>query len=96
MVDIEQETECTVHFGTLDTVDVEAPAALQGLWESEGNEVVRRSELGLTPQGNLLTRLVLGKEVRDKVRIRFRDPASPAAASSGPASRSCLRSRGSG
>jgi hypothetical protein len=71
-VNIEQETDCTVHFGTLDMIDVEAPAALQGLWESEGNDVVRRSELGLTPQGNSLIRLVLGKEVRDKVRLRFR------------------------
>ncbi len=71
-VNIEQETECTVHFGTLNTVDVEAPAALLGLWEPEGNEVARRSELGLTPEGNLLTRLVLGKDVRDKVRLRYR------------------------
>ncbi len=71
-VNIEQETECTVHFGTLDTVDVETPVALVGLWEPEGNEVVRRSELGLTPQGNPLTRLVLGKEAHDKVKLRFR------------------------
>jgi hypothetical protein len=71
-VAIEQETECTVHFGTLAVVDVEVPASLQGLWEPEGNEVARRSELGLTPGGNLLTRLVLAREARDKVRLRFR------------------------
>jgi hypothetical protein len=69
---IEQETECTVHFGMLDAVDVEVPASAQGRWEPEGSEVLRRSELGTSPQGGLLTRLVLGKEVRDKVRLRFR------------------------
>ncbi len=71
-VTIEEDIECTVHFGTLDSVDVEVPAALQGHWQTEGNEVVRRTELGTTPGGGFLTRLVLGKEVRDKVRLRFR------------------------
>jgi hypothetical protein len=71
-VAIEQQTECTVHFGTLDSVDVEMPSELQGRWEPVGNEVLRRTELGASRDGNLRVRLVLGKEVRDKLTLRFR------------------------
>jgi hypothetical protein len=69
---IVQETECTVHFGVLDSVDVEVPAAAQGHWVPEGSEVIRRTELGASSQGGQVTRLILGKEVRDQVRLRFR------------------------
>jgi hypothetical protein len=84
---IEQETECTVHFGTLDSVDVEVPAAVQGHWEPEGSEVVRRIELGTSSRGGPRTRLVLGREVRDKIRLRFRIrlPLLPALESGRPA-----------
>jgi hypothetical protein len=84
---IEQETECTVHFGTLDSVDVDVPAAVQGHWETEGSEIVRRTELGTSYRGGPLTRLVLGKEVRDKIRLRFRIqlPLLPAIQSGRPA-----------
>jgi hypothetical protein len=76
---IEQEIECSVHFGTLDHLDVEVPSALRGRWEPEKGEVASQAELGSTPGGDLLVRLALGKEVRDKVRLRFRirRPLSP-------------------
>lgn len=76
---IQQETECAVHFGTLDHVDVEAPPSLEGRWELEWGEVTGRTELGTTPRGDVLTRLALGKEVKDKARLRFRFrfPLSP-------------------
>jgi hypothetical protein len=77
---VEQESECIVHFGTLDALDVEVPSAVQGKWELEGTDVVRRTELGTTARGSLLVRLALGKEVRDRVRlrIRYRVPLVPA------------------
>src|SRR5262249_58517727 len=73
----EQETECTVRFGTLSAVDVEVPAALRRRWEIEGSDVLRRTDLGDTPGGGLLARLELGKEVSDKVRLRFRSRRPP-------------------
>jgi hypothetical protein len=86
-VAIAQETECRVHFGVLDAVNVEVPAALQGRWETEGSEVLRRTELGASSGGGLLTRLVLAKEVRDTVRLRFRSllPLRPVLESGRPA-----------
>ena len=69
---IDQETECSVHFGTLDHVDVEVPSSLRGRWEPEKGEVAGRTEMGSSPRGDALTRLALEKEVKDKVRLRFR------------------------
>jgi hypothetical protein len=76
---IEQETEYTISFGSLDHVDVAVPAPLQGHWELESGDVRRRSDLGGTAAGDLLVRLDLGKEVSDRLRLKFRirRPLSP-------------------
>jgi hypothetical protein len=84
-ISVEQETECSVHFGTLSSLEVEVPSLLRGRWETEGSEVVRWSVLGNSPAGDLRVRLELGKEATDKVRLRFRS-RRPFAAGPGPGS----------
>jgi hypothetical protein len=69
---IDQETACTVHFGTLDHLDVEVPSGWRGRWEILGSEVASRSNLGDTEQGDERIRLTMSREVRDTARLRFR------------------------
>jgi hypothetical protein len=76
-VEVEQQTQCAVHFGALDALDVEAPAGLR--WDLDGDEVVAREDLGTTPAGDRRTRLRLGDAARDKALLKFRlRPASSA------------------
>ncbi|HMB06302.1 MAG TPA: hypothetical protein VKP69_21535 [Isosphaeraceae bacterium] len=71
-VEVEQEIESTVHFGTMRHLDIEVPAAIRGAWELEGGPVARRDDLGVTAQGDRRWRLTLAGEVADRVKLRFR------------------------
>jgi hypothetical protein len=71
-VEVEQETECTVHFGTMDHLDVEVPATIQEPWELEGGPVASRPELSSTSSAGRRYRLKLAGEVADRVKLRFR------------------------
>ncbi len=76
-VEVEQQTECAVHFGALDALDVEAPAGLR--WDLDGGDVVAREDLGTTPAGDRRTRLRLAAEAGDKALLKFRlRPPCPA------------------
>jgi hypothetical protein len=71
-VEVEQETECTVHFGTMDHLDIEVPAAIQEPLELEGGPVASRTDLDSTSSAGRRYRLKLAGEVADRVKLRFR------------------------
>jgi hypothetical protein len=69
--DVQQETECAVHFGSLGHLDVTVPAALEGLWEVDRGSVASRTDLGKTQQGDRTFRLDLPGELTGTTRLRF-------------------------
>jgi hypothetical protein len=71
-VEVEQETECSVQFGTMDHLDIEVPAAIQDPWELEGGPVASRTVLGSPSAAGRRYRLKLSSEVADRVKLRFR------------------------
>jgi hypothetical protein len=71
-VEVEQETECIVQFGTMDHLDIEVPAAIQEPWELEGGPVASRAGLGSASAAGRRYRLKLAGEVADRVKLRFR------------------------
>ncbi|MBV8555200.1 MAG: hypothetical protein JO116_06530 [Planctomycetaceae bacterium] len=77
-VEVRQETECAVHFGALDHLDIESPAALQDRWEVDEGEVARPEDLGTAPEGRRRFRLRFAKPVADRVRLKFRFRLRPA------------------
>ena len=70
-VDVQQETECSIRFGSLDHLDVDVPVALEGRWELEGAGVATRSDLGRSERGNRTFRLTFTGEVSHTTRLRF-------------------------
>jgi hypothetical protein len=71
-LDVRQETTCTVHHGTLTSLDVVVPAAVAGHWDLEGTEVSGREPLGASPDGSFRYRLGLSRAVDEAVTLRFR------------------------
>ena len=70
--EVQQQTECSVRFGTVDQLDITVPAALEGRWEAEGFTDAQRRELGRTPRGDLLFRLKLASDLTRSAMLRFR------------------------
>ena len=71
-IDVRQETVLRTRHGTLTRVDVAVPPGLDGLWEMEGAEVVRRDPLEPGPDGSTRYRLTLGRSAPDLARLRIR------------------------
>ncbi len=71
-LDVRQETECNVHFGTLQQIDVAVPQSVEGKWDVESVEVTRREPLTPDPSGDPRYRLILSSPVGDRFRLRFR------------------------
>jgi hypothetical protein len=79
-LEVRQDTECAVHFGTLDHLDVEVPVALEGRWNLEDADVAQPVDLGATRSGSRLVRLKFAEEISGKhsLALRYRLPfASP-------------------
>lgn len=70
-VDIRQESVSTVRFGSLSTLEILVPPALQAHWELDADEVAGREDLGLDPSGDRIVRLRFAREVNGKVRLKF-------------------------
>ena len=79
-IDVRQETSLRSRFGALSRVDVAVPPGLDGLWEVEGGEVVRRDPLTPGPDGSARYRLTLSRATPDLagLRIRIRQPLATA------------------
>lgn len=71
-LDVRQESEVRVRFGSLAAIDVEVPPEAEGAWEIDGAEVTRREPLDPATDGSARHRLTLGREVADAARLRFR------------------------
>jgi hypothetical protein len=71
-LDVQQDTTCHVRYGTLTRVDVAIPAAIEGLWELDGDEVASRERMKVEPDGQHRYRLIVRREVADTLRLRFR------------------------
>lgn len=86
-VEVRQDMDCALHFGTLDHLDVVVPRAIEATWESVGSGVARQVDLRKTPEGDRIVRLELqsGHEQSARLRFRFRVPLSPALAPDSPA-----------
>lgn len=67
-----QDNELSVHFGTLDQIDLEVPPELVGRWEVEDGDIAGRVDLGATPAGGRRVRLKFADEVTDRTRLNFR------------------------
>src|SRR6202030_3232517 len=70
--EVQQETECSLQFGSIDHLDVAVSAALEGRWEVEGAGIAQRTELGRDPEGNRTVRLKLASELSRMARFKFR------------------------
>ena len=70
--EIRQESDVTVRFGALGSIDVAVPPALVGRWEIENGDVLKREERGTTSGGDRLVRLTPAREVADSIRLKFR------------------------
>ena len=70
--DVQQDTECSVQFGSLDHLDVTVPAPLEGRWDVEGIGAGQRVELGKNPRGDQIVRFKLATELTRSTRLRFR------------------------
>ena len=79
-VDVRQELVCTVHFGTLEQIDLTVPPQLNGRWEVEKGNIASRKDLGNNEAGEAVTRLSFAQPVSDRVRLRlhYRLPLVPA------------------
>ena len=86
-LDVQQETACHVHYGTLTHVDVTIPPRLEGLWSVDNDEVAGREHLRIEPDGQHRYRLALDREVTGTLRLRFRYrlPIEPALGPTRPA-----------
>ncbi|MDR3636566.1 MAG: hypothetical protein P4L84_22380 [Isosphaeraceae bacterium] len=71
-VEVRQEIVCTVHFGTLEQLELTIPPQVQGRWEVEEGNVASRKELGTNEAGEAVTRLRFGQPVSDRTRLRLR------------------------
>jgi head-tail adaptor len=71
-LDVQQETVCYVHHGTLTRVDLAVPPSLVGLWELEGGAVASREPIRVESDGWHRYRLTLSREITETVRLRFR------------------------
>jgi hypothetical protein len=67
-----QDNELSVHFGTLDQIDIEVPPELVGRWELEDGEIASRVDLGATSAGGRRFRLKFADEVTERTRLNFR------------------------
>jgi len=70
--DLRQESDVTVRFGTLGYIEVAVSPALDGRWEVENGDVVKREDRGKTPEGYRLVRLTPAREIVDTLRLKFR------------------------
>lgn len=71
-LEVRQETECEVRFGSLSHLDVSVPEAVGSSWEYENPEVTRREDLGPGPGGVRRYRLFLSGPVSDRIVLGFR------------------------
>lgn len=71
-VEVQQEIECSIRYGSVDHLDVEVPAALDRRWEVDGGAVVSRSDLGPNARGVRTYRLAFASDVSRGTRLRFR------------------------
>ncbi len=70
---IQQETLCSVRFGSLSALEILVPPALQKQWELESaGELMSREDLGLVSSGDRLFRIRFGREITDRIRLKFR------------------------
>jgi hypothetical protein len=81
-VDVRQETECSVLFGSADHVDVQIPELLEGRWEVDGATVGQYVDLGRAATGGRNVRLELSAPIvrSSPLRFRYRIPTGPALA----------------
>ncbi|MFO0910252.1 MAG: hypothetical protein U0794_18230 [Isosphaeraceae bacterium] len=70
-IDVTQESEVTVRFGSTDYLDVEIPSALVGRWEIESSGVTTRTEQSTTATGSRIYRIGLSAELEREARLRF-------------------------
>ncbi|HEV3122197.1 MAG TPA: hypothetical protein VGY53_09850, partial [Isosphaeraceae bacterium] len=85
-IDVQQETVCHVHYGTLTRLDISIPPPIDGLWDLDGDEVATTERLKIDPDGQHRYRLTLRHEVSDAVHLKFRYrlPLEPALAPNRP------------
>jgi hypothetical protein len=70
--EVQQDTECSVQFGSLDHLDVTVPSVLEGRWDVEGIGTGQRVEVGRNSQGDQIVRLKVATELTRSTRLRFR------------------------
>lgn len=70
-IETRQETNCNVHFGTLENVDIEVPRTLARRWELEDSNLASRIDLGETATGGRLVRLKFARPVTGKLSLAF-------------------------
>jgi hypothetical protein len=71
-VEVQQETECSVQFGTLGHLDLTVPAALGSRWQIEGAGAVAELGGGRSDSGDQSVRLKLPADLTGSGKVRFR------------------------